>query len=232
MTELQDQEHTEQNREQQSRASKLDAFDKEDLMQKIEALIFSSDEALSYSLIQKACEAPELTKSVLDELVSVLNSSYQETGRTFRIHKISGGYRFLTEKQFHNTIQKLIQPKLQRRLSQSALETLSIVAYKQPISKPEIEQIRGTGSDYVVKMLLEKELIEVTGRADSPGKPLLYGTTVHFLDYFNLYSLDDLPKPREIEELLKENQEQDMLKFNPNEPEKIVLVDNPNADQE
>jgi len=224
-------EHTQPSVDDQPSHVELDSFEKDDLMQQIEALIFSSDEALPFNSIQKACQAEGLTQKVFETLIETLNEVYEKTGRSFRIRKISGGYRFLTEKQFHPVVQRLLQPKLQRRLSQSALETLSIIAYKQPISKPEIEQIRGTGSDYVVKMLLEKELIEVTGRADTPGKPLLYGTTKEFLDYFNLYSLDDLPKPREIEELLKENQEQELLKAGPVPPEKIILIDNPNEEK-
>ncbi len=208
------------------------SFHKDDLKQQIEALIFSSDEALPVTLIQKACEDKTLSIDRLEAIIRELNDDFEKSGRTFRIRKLAGGYRFLTEKQFHPIIQKLIQPKLQRRLSQSALEALSIIAYKQPVSKPEIEQIRGTASDYVVKVLLEKNLIEVTGRSDSPGKPLLYSTTTEFLDYFNIYSIDDLPKPREIEELLKENEEQNLLKSNQALPQKVVLLDQPDKDQD
>ena len=94
--------------------------------------------------------------------------------------------------------------KSKRRLSQAALETLAIIAYKQPITKPELEQIRGVNSDYILNTLLEKNLITITGRAETIGRPLLYGTTTEFLKYFGLYNLSDLPKPREIEEIMKD----------------------------
>jgi segregation and condensation protein B len=185
---------------------------RESLKQDIEALIFASDEAIPAKIILSALEQPGLTEKEIDELVQRLNREYEETGRVFRIRKIAQGYRFLTEKQFHGAIQKLLQPKLQRKLSQAALETLAIVAYKQPISKTEIESIRGTSADYVVRILLEKNLIQVSGRADTIGKPLLYGTTKEFLDYFNLSSLADLPKPKEIQELMRESDAQEMLR--------------------
>ncbi len=182
-----------------------------DLKQQIEALIFSSDEALPVKTIRVALGDETLTDLDIEQLIDSLNQDYDSTGRTFRIHHIAQGYRFLTEKQFHSTIQKLLQPKLQRKLSQAALETLAIIAYKQPISKPEIEAIRGTNADYVIRVLLEKNLIEVSGRGEGIGKPLLYGTTKEFLDYFNLGSLSDLPKPREIDELMREGETQEFV---------------------
>ncbi len=172
--------------------------------QHIEALIFASDEALSVKTIRQALGQEKLTDLDIEQMIDELNQEYEQTGRVFRIRHIAQGYRFLTEKQFYHIIQKLMQPKLQRRLSQAALETLAIIAYRQPISKAEIEAIRGTNADYVIRMLLERNLIEVSGRGEGAGKPLLYGTTKEFLDYFNLRSLSDLPKPREIEELMRE----------------------------
>lgn len=185
---------------------------REVLRQQVEALIFASDEALPVKTILLALEDPNLTEKDVQELVDELNEEYDNTSRVFRIQKIAQGYRFLTQKRFHGTIQKLLQPKLQRKLSQAALETLAVVAYKQPISKTEIEAIRGTNADYVVRVLLEKNLIEVSGRANTVGKPLLYSTTKEFLDYFNLSSLADLPKPREIDELMREGDAREMLR--------------------
>jgi len=182
-----------------------------DIKQRIEALIFSSDEALPAKTILIALEQDVFSEHELAELIAELNADYEKTGRVFRIRKIAQGYRFLTELEFHGTIQKLMQPKLQRRISQSGLETLAIVAYKQPISKSEIEAIRGTNADYVVRMLLERNLVKVSGRAETVGKPLLYSTTTDFLDYFGINSLSDLPKPREIQELMKEAESQAML---------------------
>jgi segregation and condensation protein B len=182
-----------------------------DFKQQIEALIFSSDEALPVKTIRTALGDAELSDLDIERLIELLNQEYDATGRTFRIQHIANGFRFLTEKQFHGTIQKLLQPKLQRKLSQAALETLAIIAYKQPISKPELEAIRGTNADYVIRMLLEKNLVEVSGRGEGIGKPLLYGTTKEFLDYFNLGTLSDLPKPREIDELMREGDAQEFV---------------------
>jgi segregation and condensation protein B len=109
-----------------------------------------------------------------------------------------------------------------RKLSQSAIETLAIVAYRQPITKPEVDQIRGVDSGYVIRQLGEKALIEVSGRANSPGKPLLYRTTKHFLKHFGLNSVSELPKPREIEEILKDD---DMAEHRQLLMEKQLMMD-------
>ncbi len=194
-----------------------------DLKQQLESVIFASDEAISPKLIRIALDDETLSDEQIAALVAELNCEYEQTGRTFRIQHIAHGYRFLTEKQFHRPIQRLLQPKLARRLSQAALETLAIIAYKQPITKAEIEAIRGTNTDYVIRILLEKNLIAVTGRSEGVGKALLYGTTKEFLDYFNLASLAELPKPREIEELMREGDAQDFLKQELNARLKVEL---------
>ena len=103
-----------------------------------------------------------------------------------------------------NTLDFFLLKKVKRRLSQAALETLSIIAYKQPITKPELEAIRGVNSDYILNTLLEKKLITITGRAESIGRPLLYGTTDEFLKYFALNKISDLPKPREMDEIMQD----------------------------
>jgi segregation and condensation protein B len=194
-----------------------------DLKQQLESVIFASDEVISTKLIRIALDDETLSDEHIAMLVAELNREYQETGRTFRIQRIAQGFRFLTEKQFHRPIQRLLQPKLARRLSQAALETLAIIAYKQPITKAEIEAIRGTNADYVIRVLLEKNLIEVSGRSEGVGKALLYGTTKEFLDYFNLPTLAELPKPREIEELMREGDAQDFLKQELNARLKVEL---------
>ena len=122
----------------------------------------------------------------------------------FRIIEIAGGYQFATRPDVAAYVSRLYKDRSRRRLSGAALETLSIIAYKQPVSKSDIENIRGVNCDEVIKSLLEKNLITITGRAESVGRPLLYGTTQDFLRHFGLGSMRDLPKPREIEELLKE----------------------------
>lgn len=175
----------------------------------IEALIFSSDEPISENEIIRAIkgidgEDTEITSEDISESIETLNNSYEENGRSFKIKKIANGYIFATTEIFAKYVGYLSSEKSKRRLSQAALETLAIIAYKQPITKPELEQIRGVNSDYILTTLLEKSLITITGRAETIGRPLLYGTTTEFLKYFGLYNLSDLPKPREIEEIMKD----------------------------
>ena len=175
----------------------------------IEALIFSSDEPISENEIIRAIkgidgEDTEITFEDISESIETLNNSYEENGRSFKIKKIANGYIFATTEIFAKYVGYLSSEKSKRRLSQAALETLAIIAYKQPITKPELEQIRGVNSDYILTTLLEKSLITITGRAETIGRPLLYGTTTEFLKYFGLYNLSDLPKPREIEEIMKD----------------------------
>lgn len=178
--------------------------------QSIEALIFASEEAISFQTI---CQVTgfDLKYRDLEAIVDTLNREYEDTGRTFRIHSIAGGFRFLTEPDFGDLIRKLLAPVIQRRLSRSMIEVLAVVAWHQPVTRGEIQQIRGVSPDYAIDRLMERGLIEVRGRADSPGKPLQYGTTREFLDLFNLSSLKDLPKLREIREILQEHEEQQYL---------------------
>jgi segregation and condensation protein B len=175
----------------------------------IEALIFSSDEPISESEIIrviKGIDGDEIDINVVDIQNSVqeLNNKYAANNNAFKIIKIANGFLFATTKENAKYIGYLSSEKTKRRLSQAALETLAIIAYKQPITKPELEQIRGVNSDYILNTLLEKNLINITGRAESIGRPLLYGTTTEFLKYFGLFNLSDLPKPREIEEIMKD----------------------------
>jgi segregation and condensation protein B len=175
----------------------------------IEALIFSSDEPISETEIIRVIkgidgEEIELNVNDIQNLIEVLNKKYKENNAAFQIVKIANGYLFATIEDNAKYVGFLSSEKTKRRLSQAALETLSIIAYKQPITKPELEQIRGVNSDYILNTLLEKNLITITGRAEGIGRPLLYGTTTEFLKYFGLYNLGDLPKPREIEEIMKD----------------------------
>ena len=123
---------------------------------------------------------------------------------SFRVLNIANGYLFATNKEYAKYVGFLSSEKSKRRLSQAALETLSIIAYKQPITKPELETIRGVNSDYILSTLLEKKLITITGRAESIGRPLLYSTTDEFLKYFALSKISDLPKPRELNEIMQD----------------------------
>lgn len=175
----------------------------------VEALIFSSDEPLKSDEIIRAIKGIDgeeiaITADEIEEVVSNINIQLEEAQRPFKIMKIAGGFSFSTNQAFSKYIGYLSTEKSKRRLSQSALETLAIIAYKQPITKPEIEMIRGVNADYIMNTLLEKSLISINGRAETVGRPLLYGTTDEFLKYFGLNKLIDLPKPREIEEIMQD----------------------------
>lgn len=175
----------------------------------IEALIFASDEPIPGSKIREIIvdneEQIEITEETVQDFVDKLNERYDENGLSFRIQLLGGGYTFVTESKYHYWLSIFQHENAYRKLSQSAIESLAIVAYKQPITKPEVDQIRGVDSGYILRQLMEKALIEVSGRSDSPGKPLLYITTSHFLRHFGINSVDELPKPREIEEILKDD---------------------------
>jgi len=175
----------------------------------IEALIFSSDEPIAENEIIRAIkgidgEEIEIDSEDVHSSIEELNKKYEENGNSFKIRKIANGFIFATTEINAKYVGFLSSEKSKRRLSQAALETLAIIAYKQPVTKPELEQIRGVNSDYILNTLLEKNLITITGRAETIGRPLLYGTTTEFLKYFGLYNLSDLPKPREIEEIMKD----------------------------
>lgn len=175
----------------------------------IEALVFSSDDSLPASEIVKAIkgidgEDTEITNGDVEKCVDEINAAYEENKTSYRIVRIADGYIFATRPEYAKYVGYLSSEKSKRRLSQAALETLAIIAYKQPITKPELESIRGVNSDYILNTLLEKNLIAIKGRAETIGRPLLYSTTEEFLKYFALNKLSDLPKPREIEEIMQD----------------------------
>ncbi|NWF49152.1 MAG: SMC-Scp complex subunit ScpB [Ignavibacteriaceae bacterium] len=175
----------------------------------IESLIFSSDEPIPAIEIIRAIkgidgEDVQISPEEVDECVNELNISYEKQGNSFRIIRIAQGYAFATISDFAKYVGFLSSERSKRRLSQAALETLAIIAYKQPLTKPELESIRGVNSDYILNTLLEKNLITISGRAETVGRPLLYTTTNEFLKYFGLHKLTDLPKPREIEEIMND----------------------------
>jgi len=180
------------------------------LLQSVEALIFASEEPVTPQAICQIIGG-EFSYPDLQSAVEALNQEYEATGRTFRIHFLAGGYRFLTDPDHGDLVRQLLAPVIQRRLSRSMLEVLSVIAWHQPVTKGDIQQIRGVSPDYAIDRLLSRGLVEVRGRADSPGRPLQYGTTAGFLDLFHLPSLKDLPKLREIKEILQEHEEQEYL---------------------
>jgi segregation and condensation protein B len=178
----------------------------------VEALIFASDEPLSLQQIRLvlhdhssgAREFERVTVDLLKDVVDGLNREYEASKHAYRIIEIAGGVQFATLPMHARWIGRLFRERARRRMTQAALETLSIIAYRQPVSTPEIEYIRGVNVDGVVRSLLEKELITIVGRGEGVGRPLLYGTTQKFLKHFGLRGLADLPKPREIAEIMKE----------------------------
>jgi segregation and condensation protein B len=143
----------------------------------------------------------EYVTNLLETLIIEINRELAETGRPFGIVKIAGGYQYAVRPEFGEMLQKFTKNRNKKKLSQASLEVLAIIAYKQPVSKPEIEQIRGVNSNEIVNSLIEKNLINIAGRSDGLGKPLLYATTVDFLITFGLNSLSELPKLKELDEL-------------------------------
>jgi segregation and condensation protein B len=139
------------------------------------------------------------------QYIQEINGELLESGRPYTIINIAGGWQFATRTEYGELIQQLIKYKTRRKLSQASLETLAIIAYKQPVTRLEIEQIRGVGCGEVINSLVEKNLIEVTGRKDTIGKPLLFSTTTEFLKFFRINDVTDLPKLKELGELPSEN---------------------------
>jgi len=194
----------------------------EDKRSVIEALIFASDEPLTtetlfqimqldnsvFGLHDSETENPseEKVSRYFTSMIVEINEELGSTNRPYRIVSVAGGFHFATMAEQGEYVQKLLKSKSRRRLSQASLETLAIISYRQPISKPEIESIRGVNSGEIVNSLMEKNLVAIVGRAEVVGKPLLYGTTPEFLRVFGLNALTDLPKLREIEELLEHRQ--------------------------
>ena len=176
----------------------------------IESLVFSSDDPISSAEIIKAIKGIDgedisITEQDVDTMIEELNVRYESNNIGFTIIKVANGYLYATKPENSKYIGYLSSEKSKRRLSQAALETLAIIAYKQPVTKPELETIRGVNSDYILNTLLEKNLITISGRAETVGRPLLYATTMEFLKYFGLNKLSDLPKPREIDEIMKDD---------------------------
>jgi segregation and condensation protein B len=182
----------------------------QELKRIVEALIFAADEPLGGDRI---AETLELENGFdLNVLVEELNQEYSASGRSFTIRQVAGGYQIVTQQNYASWIRKLYLGRQKNRLSHAALETLALIAFKQPISRVDIAQIRGVNSDGVIGTLLERKLVAISGRSEAVGRPLLYSTTPEFLKYFGINDIADLPKPREIEELFsKEGMPEELL---------------------
>ena len=172
----------------------------------IEALVFAAEEPVAAGVLAKSwaeatgLEAPR-TADVEDAVLRI-NERLVETDRPYSIEKWGGGFRFATRPELAPFLKALFVTDRQRKLSRTLMETLAILAYRQPVSRSELEFVRGVDCDYAIRKLLEYGLIDVTGRAERVGRPLLYGTTDRFLELFGLHALDDLPNLRELESIL------------------------------
>lgn len=167
----------------------------------IEALIFSSVQSISVQEILLALNAAfeeEYIETQVFESLDLIKKKYSSDDFAIELVNLNKGYQFLTKKNYHETINQLQLHRSKKKLSQAAMETLAIIAYRQPITKLEIEQIRGVNSDYSVQRLLEKELISIDGKAETPGRPILYSTSPIFMDYFGLNNLNQLPQLKDI----------------------------------
>jgi len=167
----------------------------------IEALVFASEQSIRVEEIIYCLQAAFERDFTMDEVHQYLKSiqeKYNNETLAIGLVNINNGYQFLTKKNYHSVISLLQLQRSKKKLSQAALETLAIVAYKQPVTKPDIEQIRGVNCDYSIQKLLEKELIAIVGKAEAVGKPILYGTSTLFMDYFGINSIQELPHIKEL----------------------------------
>jgi|GEM_PF-230069 len=186
--------------------------------QVIEALLFAADAPAKLDRLAELAEVPpETVRAVIDGL----NATYQETGRTFRIQRVAQGFQLYTMPEYAEFVRRLYQHQYTHRLSRAALEVLAIIAYRQPVTRPEVEQLRGVDCSGPLVTLLERRLIATYGRASRPGNPFLYRTTPEFLRYFGLAGLEDLPRMEEIGEFLARRE----TGSDGSEPDKDVTFD-------
>lgn len=171
------------------------------LKQQIEALIFAAAQPISREEIKAALDEAlqaDVPEAEVDAALEQTRAQFAGDPFAFELVEIAGGYQFLTKGAYHHAVSIHLKQTTKKRLSQAALETLALIAYKQPVSKSELEEIRGVGCDYALQKLLEKELVLIAGRSEGPGRPLLYATTEKFMDYLGIKSLGDLPKIKEF----------------------------------
>jgi segregation and condensation protein B len=150
----------------------------------------------------KAKSGPQDAEAIIEKAVAILNEQYEKSGRSFRIERIAGGYRFMTLAKHARAVASLHQERESVKLSRPAIETLAIIAYRQPITRAELEAIRGVACGEVIRSLMERRLIAIVGRSEELGRPMLYGTTKHFLDAFGLATLKDLPSAQDLKTAL------------------------------
>lgn len=179
-----------------------------ELLQAIEAILFAATEPVTAvrlaAVFSEVTGVESVSESDIERAVELLNETLDEQGRALRVRFWAGGYRLTTSLEVERYVKAYVQEDRSHRLSRTLLETLAIVAYRQPVTRPEIDFVRGVDSDYAVRTLMELHLVDVVGRSDTLGRPLLYGTTQRFLDQFGLSDLSGLPTLREIEEILSD----------------------------
>jgi segregation and condensation protein B len=169
------------------------------LAREVEALIFASDEPLS---ISQLCEYTGSGEDSIHQALDRINRAFRDQHHALGMIEVAGGFRIATESEFGDVVSQLFEGRKPGKLSRAALETLAVVAYSQPCTRMSVESIRGVNCDSAIRTLLEREMVKISGRMETPGRPLLYSTTGAFLEYFGLSNLDHLPRYEEIEELL------------------------------
>jgi segregation and condensation protein B len=170
----------------------------------VEALLFASSKPLS---IDNLFEASEIDKEELKEILAALQEEYSSDSRGFSLEEVANGFQLRSDPRFSTQIGRLFAARSRRRITRSGLESLSIIAYRQPVTKAEVEHIRGVDSGAVLKTLLSLTMIRILGRKEAPGRPILYGTTREFLEYFGLRDIESLPTLEEVTELLEEEED-------------------------
>jgi len=194
----------------ESEPAEVTSVDLDSLLPTVEALLVSADKPLKPAKLIEPITAlhdTPITPQILDECVRLLNETYDETGRVFRIERIADGYRVMTRPEYATAIAAMHRARASTRLSRPALETLSIVAYRQPVTRAELESIRGVGCGEVLRALLDRHMVKIVGRAEELGRPMLYGTTRQFLDTFGLASIKDLPNTEELADRMQKHAE-------------------------
>jgi segregation and condensation protein B len=174
----------------------------EELKRIVEALLFASPEPLAVERVLAI--VPGVEKEEIAGVVQELAADYERETRSFQIVEVGGGYQITTKPDYAVWVDKLLESASRARLSRAALETLAVVAYRQPVLRSTVESIRGVNVDGVLRTLMERNLVRIVGRGEGPGRPLLFGTTKDFLHQFGINRLSDLPKVEEIEELVGE----------------------------
>ncbi len=172
-----------------------------DIQLNIEAAIFAAEEGIGANELKHVLQealAIDINKQEILNFIKTIQQKYEDEDQIFSLKVINNQYQFLTKENYHEIINQLQAHKDRKKLSQSALETLAIIAYRQPITKLEIEQIRGVNCDYSIQRLLERNMVQISGKSDSIGKPLLYATSDQFMQHFGINSSKDLPQLKDI----------------------------------